>query len=135
MSEQKLRNLLSALPEEAEIAERAARARRWALAGFQSRDRKGVDRRLWRWAACLAPAPVLVAAFWVANLWRLEPLPWTPPPPKIAAAELQPLAAPPAQRPVRRPQPLVLPQPRLEVQWVLADGTRVQWTFSKDFSL
>jgi len=133
MTQEKLRSLLSALPEESEVAVRAARASRRALARF---DDAGPVRHLWRWAACLAPVPVLLAAIWIASVWRVQPLPWTPPQPQIAAPDLGRSVAVPAKQPVRRrPVRPVLAQKRLELQWELSDGTRVQWTFSEDFSL
>jgi len=133
MNEEKLQSLLSALPEEFEIAERAARARGRALARLD--DARPV-RHVWRWATCLAALPVLLAGIWLVQLSRVQPLPWTPPAPQIAAPDLRAPVAVAAGQPVRRrPHRPALAQQRLEVQWQLSDGTRVQWTFSEDFSL
>lgn len=132
MSEAKLRQLLSALPGEEEIARRAAQARRRALARLEER----APARLGWW--CWAPGPAFILAaviwIWVNHVWRVEPLAWTPPVPRIASAPL--VAATPAPKPVchRAPQP-ALAQQRLELHWVLSDGTRVQWIFDKNFGL
>ena len=124
-----LRDLLSVLPDEEEIALRAGRARRRALARVEEVQ---PARRWWRWAACLAPGPVALAlAVLLHHAWRIEPLAWTPPAPQIAAAELRA----PAPAPVRRATRPAPQTKRLEVRWALSDGTRVQWTFDPNFSL
>ena len=125
-----MRKLLSVLPDDEEIALRAGRARRRALARL---DEVQPTRRWWRWAACLAPGPVALAlAVLLHHAWRIEPLAWTPPAPQIAAAGLRG----PAPASVRRPPSRAAQQGKhLEVRWVLSDGTRVQWTFDPNFSL
>ena len=128
MTDGNLRDLLSVLPDGEEIALRAGRARRRALARLEEAQPAW---RWWRWAACLAPGPaVLALAVLLHHAWRIEPLAWTPPAPQVAAAELRA----PAPAPVRRPR--LAPQAKhLEVRWVLSDGTRVQWTFDPNFNL
>ena len=131
MSEERLRQLLSALPEEEEIAAGAARARRRAMARLD--EAQGKVRPAWRrwlWAACLVPSPaLLVLAILAWNPWRVEPLGFKLPGPQIPVTDLRAPAPTPGRRPpVERRQ-------RLEVHWVLSDGTRVQWTFDKDFRL
>jgi hypothetical protein len=134
MSENPLQQLLSIEPDREELATRAARARRNALARLGDRQ---PARRAWLWAPALALTAVLVAcAAWTASVWRVQPWVWTPPHPGIAAADLQPRTPAPERRIVRHRTPRSAGSAqRLEVYWALSDGTRVQWTFDRNFSL
>lgn len=108
MSEDRLRELLSTLPAPEEIATRAERARRRALAAT-GRPRRA--RLRWAWAAVTALLVALVAGGgWWQQGRRAAPAP-TPP----AASGLH--------------------QDRLEFRLVLSDGTRVQWILDENFSL
>ena len=119
-----LRQMLSAVPDEAELQTRAARARRRALAALGQPE---PATRRWLWAPAAALSLVLVAgAVWVQSLWRVEPLVLQPPAPVVAEV---PAAPAPVKTPARPSQD------RLQVQLVLSNGTRVLWTFDKDFSL
>jgi len=135
MKDRKLRQLLSMLPEEEEIARRAARARRRALARLEEPE---PARRGWRWAPAAALTVLLVAsAAWVSRAWRVDPLVWTPPAPRIASVPAAPLAPAPAPA-VRKASRRAAPGPRqerLEMHLVLSDGTRVLWTFDRKFTL
>ena len=134
MNDQDWRQLLSVLPAEEEIAARAGQARRRALARREEPAPVGHGRF---WAPALAASVGLVAgAAWITNAWRVDPLVWTPPAPRIAAADLRAPAVIEARTPARRrPARRTLARQRLEVHWVLSDGTRVQWTFDKKFNL
>lgn len=136
MSDEKLRQLLSTLPPEDEIADRAERARHQALARLEE---PAPARPGWVWAPASALSIALIAgALWAAKLWRVQPLVWSPPTPQIASAPLRPPAPtpPPARQVAHRQAPTrILAQKRLQVHWVLSDGTQVEWTFDKDFSL
>jgi len=133
MSDDRLRQLLSVTPDPEEVAERAGRARRRALA--RTEERPAPAR--WLWAAWVAPAlaAVLLAAGVSAwrRAWRIEALAWTPPAPPIVSAALEAPAPPAAKRSPRRVRPMR--QERLEVHFALSDGTRVLWTFDDKFSL
>ncbi len=147
MSDDKLRQLLSALPEEDEIRMRAERARRRALARLEE---PAPASRRWLWAPALAAAVVLVAlGLWKgATNWSRQPLE------KAALTKSTPPAQAPAQEgetdrsltvaAQNRPASKVAAesrarprteQPRLELHLVLSDGTRVQWILDKNFKL
>lgn len=108
MSEKRLRELLSVLPDEVETGARAARARRRALARLEAPARA---RPTWRWVA----AAVLVVLVVVGGRWLGE--------------------ARRAERNGAQPSASQLRQERLELHLVLSDGTRVQWIFVQDFNL
>ena len=144
MSDEKMRELLSVLPEEDEIAEGAARARRRAMARLE----EPAPARRWGWV--WAPAMVVLAGLVVAGLWmrqarRVETMAVQPPTPRIESPALVPLAhargsvsavgALPSRDRKGAAGVATLGQPRLELHLVLSDGTRVQWILDKDFSL
>ncbi len=131
MSDQELRKLLSILPDEPELSTRAARARRRALARL---DQPAPIARPWRWAPAVAAAVALLAGgAWVERVWRVPPLVWTPPTPVVSpAATLSPA---PSAPPPESARPVAPERERLQVHFVLSDGTRVQWTFEKNFAL
>ena len=123
-----MKQLLAGLPEDA--GERAARARRRALARLGAEDR----RVAW-WVPALAAMTLLVAgAVWFRQAWRVETLALQPPAPAIAPVYLNPpprVVVQQRKRPVRR-----APEPeRLQVQLALSDGTQVYWTFDHNFKL
>ena len=129
MKDQKLRQLLSILPEEPDLGTRAARARGRALSRL---DHSQPAPRRWLWVPAMALAVVLgIGAMWISRIWTVQPLVLQPAVPVIAQV---PLTLPAPAPPPRKAAP-PLKQDRLQVQWVLSDGTRVLWTFDKDFSL
>jgi len=133
MSQDELRQLLSSLPEDAELAARAARARRGALARLEQPVRA---RGGWLWAPALAVfVLVLAAGVWANRARRVEPLLWSPPAPHIAVAPLPAPQRATAPKRIPRPAPRAGKQERLELHLALSDGTRVQWIFDKNFSL
>jgi len=137
MSDQKLRRILSMLPASDEIAERAARARRRALARFEQPQ---PSRRFWIWAPALATGVLAIAGvLWLRPVRSLPPPePKAPPAPEIAAVVRPeaPVPAPaPAPKPAARRATPAPSQARLELHLVLSDGTRVFWTIDKNFSL
>ena len=111
MSDEKLQELLSVLPDEDEVAYRAARARLQALARIE--EPRSVHHRL-VWAPGLALAAlVLIVAVIVFR--GSTPIPSMPITMESSSPETQ--------------------QDRLRMKWVLSDGTRVLWTFRKDLNL
>lgn len=123
-----MKQLLAGLPEDA--GERAARARRRALARLGE-----VDRRAAWWVPALAGVLLLVLGLvWFQQAWRVDTLALRPPAPVIAPVDLSPppvVVVEQRRRPVRR-----APAPeRLQVQLALSDGTQVYWTFDRNFKL
>ena len=102
MSDEKLRQLLSILPDDGEIAAGAARSRRKALARLNGEARP-VRRKLW-WAPAVAVVAVVLTI--------------------VGAVRI--LTMPPAS-----PEAVVAPEP-LRMHWVLSDGTKVHWTFHRN---
>jgi hypothetical protein len=113
MSDEKLEDLMNTLPDEGEIAFRAARARHRALARLDEPEPARVPWLVtWNWV----PALTVAAAFLIfaGVLFRTGgPAPATQVAMNAAPAERQ--------------------QESLRMKWVLEDGTRVIWTFREDF--
>lgn len=123
-----MKHLLAELPEDA--GERAARARRRALARLGAEDR----RVAWRVPALAAVMILVVGVVWFRQAWRVETLALQPAAPVIAPVDLNPppvVVAQQRRKPARR-----APGPeRLQVQLALSDGTQVYWTFDNNFKL
>jgi hypothetical protein len=112
MSDQRLKELLSTLPENDELESRAARARHRALARLDEPAPIIVRKYVW------GPAMVVAAlALLVIGVFFRAP---APAPQTLVAASSQPKKH---------------PQERLRMKWVLSDGTRVLWTFKRDLNL
>ena len=111
MSDEKLRQLLSVLPEDGALAAGAARSRRKALARLD--EELAVRPRVFSaWAPGLAVAAMVLLVVGAVQIFQApEPGPPLLTPPERASDQ------------------------RLQVHWVLSDGTRVHWTFTKDSNL
>ncbi len=109
MSDEQLNKLLSVLPADDAVAAAAARSRRKALARLDEPLRSR-PRRFFAWAPGLAVAALVLIVAGAVQLLR-SPAPPAASPPERVSAE------------------------RLQMHWVLSDGTRVHWTFTKDFNL
>ena len=101
MSDEKLQDLLRTLPDEDEIAFRAARAKRRAMARLD-------EPRRWSLAPVLAMAALVLIVAGILFLGHRSSSPT-----QIATS----------MAPVERQQQ------SLRMKWVLSDGTRVLWTF------
>ena len=104
MSDEKLRQLLSVLPEDQALAAGAVRSRRKALTRLDE-DPAWKPRRFPRWTPGLAAAAMVLLIVGAVQIFRTPPPPVSP-----ERASVQ----------------------RMQVHWVLSDGTRVQWTLIKD---
>jgi hypothetical protein len=125
-----MKQLLAGLPEDA--GERAARARRRALARLGTEEKRRVG---WLVPALAAAMMLVLAVLWFRQAWHVETLALQPPAPVIAPVDLNPppvvVVVQQRRRPVRR-----APMPeRLQVQLALSDGTQVYWTFDRNFKL
>jgi len=112
MSDDKLKNILSVLPDEDEIRSRAARARQRALARLDHAAPVVETRISWIPSLAMAALVLLVAGI----VYQIRP-PASPGPvaSSSGAAERE--------------------QERLRMKWVLRDGTRVLWTFNRSSNL
>ncbi len=124
-----MKHLLAGLPEDA--GERAARARRRALARLAAEDRRRVG---WRVPALAVAMILVVGVVWFRQAWRVETLALRPAAPVMAPVDLTPppvVVVQQRRKPARR-----APGPeRLQVQLALSDGTQVYWTFDHNFKL
>jgi hypothetical protein len=120
--------LLRQLPEDA--GERAARARRNAISRLDERPAR--SWRSWLWAPALATL-LIIGVLWFRQAWRVEPIAWQPPAPPVGAVAWQTLAGPRPSAPPNRDRKGADPE-RLQVQLALSDGTRVYWTFDRNFN-
>ncbi len=114
MSDEKLNELLTTLPDDGEAALRAARARRRALARLDAPQPSRPSWFLFReWGAAFTVAAAILI---------------------LAGVLLLRSGAPPANSGIAVTRPPAASKPdTLRVKWVLADGTRVLWTFREDF--
>jgi hypothetical protein len=113
MSDEQLRDFLGSLPDQSEIAFRAARARHRALSRL---DEPELARAPWFLSGNWAPALTLAIAF------------------LIFAAVLFRTGGPAPATQVAMHAPSAKSQPKsLRMKWLLEDGTRVIWTFREDF--
>ncbi len=109
MSDEKLREILSVLPEDDALAAGAARSRMRALARLRE-EPPARPRWFVTWAPGLAVAALVLIVVGVVQIFRT-----------------------PAPLPVAPPERVS--DQRLQMHWVLSDGTRVHWTFTKDSNL
>jgi hypothetical protein len=112
MSDERLKKLLSTLPEKDELDSRAARARHRALARLDEPAPIIVRQYVWGPAMVVAALALLVIGVFF----------------RVPAPVPQTLVATSSQQKKQ-------PQERLRMKWVLRDGTRVLWTFRKDLKL
>jgi hypothetical protein len=121
-------DLLRQLPSDAGV--RASRARQRALARLDEQPRRA--RRPWLCSPALAGL-LIIGVLWFRQAWPVETLAWQPPAPPVTAVAWQPLAhARGSALPSRDRKGADGPQ-RLQVQLALSDGTRVYWTFDRNF--
>lgn len=109
MSDERLRQLLSVLPEDDTLAAGAARSRQKALARLDVEPTTR-PRRFFIWAPGLAVAALALIVVGAVQVYR------APAPAPVAPSER-------------------VSDQSLKMYWVLSDGTRVHWTFTKDFKL
>jgi hypothetical protein len=115
MKMDRLKELLAAEPPQREVALRAARARRRALASFHAAPAAQDPWQAALWAAPLRLAAALAVVLAGAGLVSFHT------PQASVQTETRPAAAPDGAR--------------LEVNFQLSDGTNVRWVFNEDFAL